>query len=813
MLHRPTLIPNTMRTTYKTSRSSLVSESALSPLINTEEIVVVEPTDPDEDRLKELQQQMQLKQSTVTHSNISNTEPVKSNVETAAVPTDVDITTHNSTTTSTNIPLSEALHSLLSAAVRSCVSISNGSIPSSVSSKLTPNDTESTRTLFSDDSTVSSKPTSGISDTSSPSSLLNMTPIAATRTIGNATESLHPLVAALLVNCATVNLITQHVRSLGMPVYVSPSPGQSSALSCHNLTNIISTCLSKLPTESRPPQRVESAHQTNSSTSNTETNISDSTSYMDKIKHNNGLVSHKMINRATNPPTLITNTNKNTRSTSTSGVKTTTETDRASMVVQSLLDEARTAIEASKDSAVSASKTPNRVKRFKCPIPNCSLAFYSRFNQTEHIRTHTGERPFLCTIPSCSAAFKRRRDLRDHLNVHTVCEIRKTVRTVKPDTSSPQPSDPLPDITLSTEKTVIKCEQTNCDLGNEIAMELDKLADDAPLIYPSHKCSGSPLGKGDSIDSVQCKPSNEDLVLRKSSSEKKHPVTSGTPQTTVRRHACPYANCDKAYAKLNKLKEHLRSHTGERPYVCREPGCGAAFIRLYGVRRHELTHVFNRKGGSRFAKKLNHFSNAKGPVVSEDSNHDQSEYSSTHSSSGMSVPFISPLSNIRSLIKDAEASAVPWDNEKNFCPVGNNPDSSHSSFLTTTTTTQSTRSLPVIAPKVTAQLIPRPLSPISGRPGIRRPHLCPFKDCGKAFPKTNKLREHIYRHTGERPYACEKCSASFVRMYDLRRHSKIHLRILDARRGSLPLAPKQQQKCTSNSSAMIKPEPDSTLLC
>ncbi|OON21259.1 zinc finger, C2H2 type [Opisthorchis viverrini] len=62
-----------------------------------------------------------------------------------------------------------------------------------------------------------------------------------------------------------------------------------------------------------------------------------------------------------------------------------------------------------------------------------------------------------------------------------------------------------------------------------------------------------------------------------------------------RRHACPYPNCDKAYSKLNKLKEHLRSHTGERPYVCREPGCGAAFIRLYGVRRHELTHVFGRR--------------------------------------------------------------------------------------------------------------------------------------------------------------------------------------------------------------------------
>ncbi|THD28658.1 Zinc finger protein [Fasciola hepatica] len=91
------------------------------------------------------------------------------------------------------------------------------------------------------------------------------------------------------------------------------------------------------------------------------------------------------------------------------------------------------------------------------------------------------------------------------------------------------------------------------------------------------------------------------------------------------------------------------------------------------------------------------------------------------------------------------------------------------------TTVPSKRTLPVIAPKMSAQPVTRPWSPIYLNPGVPRPHRCPVEECGMAFAKLGRLRDHIYRHFAKRPFICDQCPASFVRMYDLRRHSKTHV--------------------------------------
>ena len=66
----------------------------------------------------------------------------------------------------------------------------------------------------------------------------------------------------------------------------------------------------------------------------------------------------------------------------------------------------------------------------------------------------------------------------------------------------------------------------------------------------------------------------------------------GGPEMTD--HTCYWKECDrqgKAFKAKYKLVNHIRVHTGEKPFPCPFPGCGKVFARSENLKIHKRTHT------------------------------------------------------------------------------------------------------------------------------------------------------------------------------------------------------------------------------
>jgi len=59
-------------------------------------------------------------------------------------------------------------------------------------------------------------------------------------------------------------------------------------------------------------------------------------------------------------------------------------------------------------------------------------------------------------------------------------------------------------------------------------------------------------------------------------------------------HTCRWSNCERRcrpFKAKYKLINHIRVHTGERPFHCPFPGCGKVFARSENLKIHKRTHT------------------------------------------------------------------------------------------------------------------------------------------------------------------------------------------------------------------------------
>ncbi|XP_039748222.1 zinc finger protein 91-like isoform X1 [Pararge aegeria] len=131
--------------------------------------------------------------------------------------------------------------------------------------------------------------------------------------------------------------------------------------------------------------------------------------------------------------------------------------------------------------------------------------------------------------------------------------------------------------------------------------DCDEVLPDKIALYKHRQkehCDESLMDKGDWTDNEDsettvCNKCGHDLhsvaALRQHIKE----VHGGSPVARAHSHACPV--CARSFRSASVRNEHVRVHTGERPFPC--DVCGVAFRRSTAMRNHRLIHTGTRPWG------------------------------------------------------------------------------------------------------------------------------------------------------------------------------------------------------------------------
>ncbi|XP_071495353.1 uncharacterized protein [Diadema antillarum] len=217
---------------------------------------------------------------------------------------------------------------------------------------------------------------------------------------------------------------------------------------------------------------------------------------------------------------------------------------------------------------------------------------------------------------------------------------------------------------------------------------------------------------------------------------------------------CPY--CPKIFNEKRRYEDHVRSHTGEAPFMCQE--CGNVYRTRSALRIHKRTHANDKPLQCRFCPKR--FIRIGDVQVHERTHTGEKPYKCGICPSSFATS--SQVNRHRRTHSEERPHHCSYCNKTFKNPdylithekmhLGHKPH--HCKFC----------------PKMFRT--PRELVHHERTHTGEKPFQCNV--CGHRFSKKTNLKQHELQHTGIKAFSCSKCPKSFYRKASLMWHEKIH---------------------------------------